>query len=304
MTKSNISIIIAHLNQPDFLRTCLSALHLQTHVLANVEIIVVDNGSVALPTDVILGFADVKLETEATPGPGPARNKGVAVAKGDILAFIDADCVADPLWLATISQALRPESSMSIIGGRVRVGTAVAGHPNMVEAYEQVFSFRQQYYIEKVGFSGTGNLAMRRDIFDQVGPFGGIELAEDKDWGQRAAKLGLKTHYIPAMCVTHPARKSLDEIYAKLDRVLSHDYASQSRGAMGQLKWFAKAVAVAVSPLISSTMILRSPDVETWRSRLLAACGLVFVRLYRTRKMLALQFGFGSGRGSQSWNRE
>lgn len=301
---NSISVIIAHLNQPDFLRACLSALKLQTHDKSNVEIIVVDNGSRMLPTDITSAFAGVKLETEAVPGPGPARNKGVAVASGNILAFIDADCIADPHWLASIWQALRPETGMRIIGGKVRVGTAVAGHPNMVEAYEQVFSFRQQYYIENVGFSGTGNLATRRDVFDRVGPFAGIQIAEDKDWGQRAAKLGFKTHYVPAMCVTHPARRNMREICTKWDRVLSHDHASEAHGITGQFKWFAKALAIAVSPLMSFTLILRSPEADMWRSRCLAFCGLVFVRFYRARKMLALQFGFGSGRGSASWNRE
>lgn len=298
-----ISVIIAHLNQPDALQICLESLQRQNFDLTLVEIIVVDNGSHTLPTDVVSMFKNVRLEFEAQAGPGPARNKGVAVSKGTILAFIDSDCVADRSWLSTISRVMQPDSGIDIAGGKVKVGTAVHDQPNMVEAYEQVFSFRQDVYIKSQGFSGSGNLATRRDIFERVGSFGGIEIAEDVDWGRRATRLGIITHYIAEMIVTHPARKSLAEIYTKLDRLVSHEFAGKKPGLLGNLKWFAKALAVAGSPLASWLAIPKSDELRTWRDYRLAGCGLTLVRLYRARKMLSLQLGRPKGRDSHSWNR-
>jgi glycosyltransferase involved in cell wall biosynthesis len=90
-----ISVIIPHLNQEDFLERCLASLADQTIGDVKIEIIVVDNGSRRLPGDVVGRFPGVRLEQELTPGPGPARNKGIQVSSAPVLAFIDADCIAD-----------------------------------------------------------------------------------------------------------------------------------------------------------------------------------------------------------------
>jgi GT2 family glycosyltransferase len=298
-----IAVIIPHLNQPDYLRKCLASLSLQTVGMGRFEVFVVDNGSRELPTDVVSCFQNVTLTTEARPGPGPARNKAVAISTGTILAFIDADCIADADWLACVSEALSIDKGRSVVGGAVRIATLIPGKPNMVEAYEQVFSFRQKFYIEVQNYSATLNMATRRDVFERVGPFGGIEIAEDRDWGQRALKMGLKTHFIPGMVVTHPARANIGEICGKWDRLLSHDYEEYRSSFGGRLKWFLKSLAVAVSPVVSGINILKSKQVQSWRDRCLAACGLVFVRLYRTRKMFSLLFGSRKGAEGHSWNR-
>ena len=72
-----------------------------------------------------------------------------------------------------------------------------------------MYGFDQRDYIERQGFSVTANMAARRELFDIVGPFAGIEVAEDMDWGQRAAALGHVTRYDPAVVVSHPARRSM-----------------------------------------------------------------------------------------------
>src|SRR4051794_31414111 len=115
-----ISVIIPHLNQEEYLRVGLEALHHQRGIGSNMEIIVVDNGSATLPEMVCSEWPDVRLVSEPTPGPGPARNRGIRAAHGEILAFIDADCLADPGWLAAIENAFA-DGQTRIIGGDVRV---------------------------------------------------------------------------------------------------------------------------------------------------------------------------------------
>ena len=80
-----------------------------------------------------------------------------------------------------------------------------------LEAYESVFAYRFKLYIEEHGFSGTGNLVVRRADFKTIGPFRGIEVAEDIDWGQRARAAGYTFVYVPEMIVFHPARESIQE---------------------------------------------------------------------------------------------
>ncbi len=53
-------------------------------------------------------------------GPGTARNTGLEMARGDIVAFTDSDCRVHPLWLKRITSALNPEEKIVGVGGRVK----------------------------------------------------------------------------------------------------------------------------------------------------------------------------------------
>ena len=72
-----ISVVIPHLNQPEALEACLSSLEAQSLARCFFEIIVVDNGSVHIPRDIVANHSGTRLLRELQPGPGPARNFGV-----------------------------------------------------------------------------------------------------------------------------------------------------------------------------------------------------------------------------------
>jgi GT2 family glycosyltransferase len=299
-----ISVIIPHLDQPELLRVCLTSLSSQTGTSHQAEIIVVDNGSKSPPVEVCARFPAVTLLSEPVPGPGPARNRGVAYASGDILAFIDADCVAGNGWLSQIERQFSSDPQMAILGGDVRIACEDPDRLTLLEAYESVFAYRMKEYIAKQGFTGTGNLAMRAKIFAVVGPFGGIDVAEDRDWGQRALRLGFRTRYCPSMVVYHPARKTLGELARKWDRHTAHDFARiRARRAWWPL-WVLRAAAVAASPVAEVVRIGLSDRLHGLRSRVLAFAGVVVVRIYRAGIMLALAFGADAASLSGRWNRE
>ena len=261
----------------------------------------VDNGSPAPPEALCAEFG-ARLLHQPAPGPGLARNTGVEAARAPILAFIDADCHADPDWLAAIA-ARFADSGIEILGGDVRIWRDDPANPTMLEAYESVYAYRMEEYIRRQGFTGTGNLAIRRAVFDAVGPFGGIGIAEDRDWGQRARAMGHVTRYAPEMRVHHPARQTFADLALKWDRQTAHDFARMAPGASGRLKWLARTAAVAGSPAPEIVRILRSDRVEGPRARSLAFAGLVRIRLHRARRMLMLGLGSDPATMSDSWNR-
>jgi glycosyltransferase involved in cell wall biosynthesis len=159
-----ISVIIPHLNQPDMLARCLSSLVSGSRQPD--EIIVVDNGSNVLPTSVCDSFSGVRLLVEPTPGPGPARNTGVGASQGEVLAFIDADCIADRDWLTTATAEMADPAAM-ILGGDVRISCADPKRLTVLEAYESIYAYRMDRYIAREGFTGTGNLVVRRSTMDE-----------------------------------------------------------------------------------------------------------------------------------------
>jgi glycosyltransferase involved in cell wall biosynthesis len=299
-----VSVVIPHLNQPDQLRSCLESLARQAFDMRRVETIVVDNGSSQPPWGICSAFDGVRLVEEPIPGPGPARNRGVSLSRGGLLAFIDADCTADPGWLGAIEAALTGAASAMVIGGDVRIARRDPGRATMLEAYESIYAYRQEEYIARQGFSGTGNLAMARHVYDAVGPFCGIERAEDRDWGQRATRAGFSIQYVPEMIVYHPARQSFADLCTKWDRHVSHDLENAAPGLAGRLRWLARAAAVAASPVFEARRILTSARVKTTRERLLAAGVLIKLRLYRASIMVGALFGGAAASSSRVWNRE
>jgi len=298
-----ISVIIPHLDQAEGLRRCLASLRSQERLSQPVEIIVVDNGSKVMPVEVCSAFDGVTLLLQSTPGPGPARNLGVSRAVGDTLAFIDADCIADAGWLWQIERCFSENAEIAILGGDVRIACQDRRRLTLLEAYESVFAYRMKEYIAKQGFTGTGNLAVRADVFEAVGPFGGIEIAEDRDWGQRALRLGYRTHYCPDMIIYHPARRNLAELAQKWQRHTAHDFARIQSKPGWRLRWILRSAAIALSPAAELVRIGFSNRLKGWRARGLALFGVILVRLYRAGIMLALAFGADASRLSGRWNR-
>ncbi len=297
---NRVSIIIPHMNQPDFLKRCLKSIEPQVEALPGTEVIVVDNGSRELPTSIVGAYAWAQLGQESIKGPGPARNQGIAISCGEVLAFIDADCVAHPEWLASIVREFDNKPGLEVIGGDVRIGMVDGKHPTLLEAYESVFAYRQEEYIDKHKFSGTGNLAMRRPVFAKVGPFAGIGIAEDRDWGQRATKAGVSIKYVPGMIVYHPARRTFRELCAKWDRHMAHDFNDKAKGFGGRIRWMILSVAVAASSVVDIRRVLTSDRIEGVWSRILASAVLFRIRLYRATRMLGMVFY--RDRAEPKWN--
>ena len=288
------------MNQEAHLERCLASLHAQSVVQNRVEIIVVDNGSASLPLGVCSRWSDVKLLQEPIPGPGAARNTGVSGSIGDILAFIDADCVAEGNWLSQISRSIEVQGNR-VVGGDVRVNYVIPDRPTFLEPYESIYSYRNDEHIAE-GYSGSGNLAVARVVFDRVGPFAGIGVAEDYDWGIRATRLGFSPTYDEDMIVYHPARTSFSELARKWDRHIAHEFA-RKKGAAGWLKWILKALALPFSCLAEIPTILRSNRVSGYRERLLALVCLVGVRTYRAKRMFQFLFNREFRQAADFWNR-
>lgn len=293
------SVIIPHLNQPDALIRCLISLEQQIFNGGAIEIIVVDNGSHVPLDQVAQQFPNVRFLEQREPGPGLARNSGIAAANADRLLFIDADCRAHPHWIA---RALAALNSADIIGGDVQIDMVDPARPTPLESYESVFAYRQSLYIRREGFSGTGNLGMMRRIFESVGPFGGIAIAEDRDWGQRARTLGHFTHYVPEMIVYHPARESFEALAGKWQRHIAHDLAKHRSEGGSALRWRLRALTMIASIAPHAFTVMRSPRLSGLQNRLNAIGLLAQIRWFRCAEMLR-QAGEDADGATSQWNR-
>jgi GT2 family glycosyltransferase len=177
---------------------------------------VADNNSVGGVHAVERLAEDIMVVPAPQQGAGPARNAGVAAARGNLLAFIDSDCLADEKWLVEGIAAL---SRFDYVGGQVITETGRPQETTPAEAVEAVFAFNFKKYIEKDGFSGSGNLFVPKAIFEHVGGFR-AGVSEDIDWCRRANALGYRLGYADRAIVFHSARREWRELKRKWDRIL------------------------------------------------------------------------------------
>lgn len=295
-----ISVVIPHLNHPEALGRCLASLAAQADDAPRFEAIVVDNGSKAPPADVVARFPFARLEAEPAHGPGPARSRGARLSRAEFVAFIDADCIAMPGWLATIAAWFDAHPETQVIGGDVRIARVAPGRATAIEAYESVWGYRMKLYVERDHYTATGNMAVRRETFLAVGDFGGIRIAEDVDWGRRATAAGARIDYVPALGIETPARASFAELRRKWDRHIGHDY-EEVRGLKGRLRWAARALALAASPVAEIPLVLTSDRISGPRERLLAFVCMTRIRLYRAQRMVRLLFSGEGAALASSW---
>lgn len=283
-----ISVIIPHLNEPENLRRCLISLDAQRSDEIPFEIIVVDNGSFEWPEFATSLVPNVRLEREPVPGPGPARNHGASVARAELLAFIDADCVAERGWIAAIVRFMAKNSHVDFIGGDIRILPKDPDCVSDVEVYENIYSYRTRRYVEREGFAASGNMAVRADVFRLVGPFGGISMMEDTEWGKRATAQGYTIAYLADARVLTPSCRSFAELTRRWDRHVAHEFRQLDGDLMSLLAWLVRSAVMAASPVGEIIRIMASDRVSGMRQRRLALSCLTRIRLYRARRMIGL----------------
>ena len=280
---TRVSVVIPHYSDLQSLATCLAALERQT--TPPDEIVVADNASPqgeAAVAQVIAGRA--RLTTVPEKGAGPARNGGVAVATGDILAFTDCDCVPEPGWLEA---GLRALGAHDIVGGAMKVLVADEAGLTGAEAFERVFAFDNRDYVLRKGFTVTANLFCAREVFERVGGFR-VGVSEDLEWCQRARGAGYRLGYAPDAVVGHPARRTWAELRRKWLRLNEESFGLALAEPGGRLKWFVRALAMPASAVAHTPRALTSPRLSRASDRAKALGTLFRLRVWRAVHAIAL----------------
>ncbi len=215
-----VSVILPIYNDYEQLQRTLELLDAQTYPHDRFEVIVVDNGSDNPPDEVHCGTLAITLLREPTPSSYKARNRGIAVARGNILAFIDSDCFPRADWLQQGVWRLNAPDRPDYVGGRVDVIVQDPDHPTPTELYEKVTAFRMERYMERRHYGGAGNLFVRREVFDKVGTFDEtLQSGGDAEFGQRVWKAGIRQAYGRDVVVCHPARRTFKKRAEKALRI-------------------------------------------------------------------------------------
>ncbi len=279
-----VSVVIPHFNDLANLRTCYRHLMKQSWPADRVELIVADNNSSCGLGAVREAVPNAVVVPAPVQGAGAARNAGIAASRGEVLALIDSDCVPETAWIA---EGVKGLERFDFVGGRVLTTALSPDRPNSVESYEKVFNFNFRRYIEKVGFTGTGNMFVRREVFDKVGGFR-LGISEDMEWSFRARAMGFRLGYAESAIVSHPARRNWQDLRRRWVRIQDEHYALAKERAHGRLLFALKALLMPASVLPHVMKVLLSPQLPDLFSRLGAIAVLTRLRFWRAWRMLYL----------------
>jgi len=285
MTLPFVSVVVPHYHDLAGLADCLRSLDRQTYPRDRFEIVVSDNASPegqAAIEEVLGGRARLVIAVEK--GAGPARNVGVAAARGEVLAFTDADCQPEPGWLAAGVAAL---STCDFAGGAMRVLVRAGLPMTGPEAFESVFAFDNAAYVRGKGFTVTANLFCPRSIFEAVGPFR-AGVSEDLEWSFRAREVGFCIGYAADAIVGHPARRTWPELLAKWHRLTAETLELYRARPAGRLVWLARSLCLPLSAVVHTPRVLTSPRLSGAADRISALAALYRLRFWRCGEGLRL----------------
>ncbi|MFN6016149.1 MAG: glycosyltransferase [Verrucomicrobiota bacterium] len=234
----SISVAVCTRDRPEHLAICLNALRKLSR--APLEILVIDNAPKTNATRELIetSFPEVTYILEPTPGLDWARNRAIASAKGDIVAYTDDDVVVDEGWSDAIARMFARNEDVMAVTGLV-VPYELGTEPQVLFEKYGGFGrgFVRKWYRPSdteraklamlhagAGKFGTGaNMAYRRSVFSEIGMFDpALDVGTvtngggDLDMFFRVLKFGHTLVYEPAAMVRHRHRRDFDHLHTQI----------------------------------------------------------------------------------------
>jgi glycosyltransferase involved in cell wall biosynthesis len=179
-----VSIIIPTYNEEKRLPECLDSIFDLDYSKEDIEVIVVDNGSTDGTREIAKSCGAEVLRDDSLNVSG-LRNLGASQAKGDILAFVDADCIVSKDWLKNASKY-----SDDITVAAWGAPPAIPKEATWVQRTWYLVR-QKENQVQTVDWLETMNLLVRKDQFLSIGGFNeALITCEDVDFSYRISRYG------------------------------------------------------------------------------------------------------------------
>lgn len=234
----HISILIPARNEARSIGHTVGAVRARQPAGVPIEIIVVDDDSTDTTALVAAGAGAKVVSAPGSGGnPGAARNRGAAAATGELLVFLDADCVPRSGWLE--AHVAAHAAGNRIVGGALGLPPGLPWSARC-DYYASSYHVHPGLRAGRVQNHTPANLSVRREVLEASGGFteefpvadGHEELA----WQGQAARRGVPLYFEPAALADHYNRPGLGNLFRRHYRwgysALEAKYTSAvSRGA-------------------------------------------------------------------------
>ena len=224
MTEPMVSIIIPVRNEAGLLKNCLESIANLYYPKDRIEVIIADGMSTddTVNTAKQLG-ARVVLNEKKTVSPG--RNVAFKLAKGEIIAFTDADCIVDKNWIIN-SVRYFEDDKVACVGGP---NLTPSGEGDFGKAVGFVFNqgifsagsihARELKEVKEVRSIPGCNAIYKKDALEKVMPIDETLLTcDDTELNQRLIDKGYKLLYTPDVFVWHYRRPNPKRLFRQMSR--------------------------------------------------------------------------------------
>ena len=258
-----VSVIVPMYNAERYLSVCLDGLVAQDYPSADYEILLVDNHSTDRSVEIGRRYHQVTLLSEPAPGAYLARNRGIKAARGEILAFTDPDCVPKASWIREIAKAMLDPGIDLVSGRRLPARRSFLLAP--ISDYENT---KDRFVMEAVDpelyYGYTSNMAVRRDLFESLGPFLDLPRGADALFVRRVAeeRSCARIRYLASAVVTHLELDGVSVYYKKVFLYGRHRRRGNSilrtrpLNLSERMEIYRRTVAAGHYSLVQSTVLL------------------------------------------------
>jgi glucosyl-dolichyl phosphate glucuronosyltransferase len=257
-------------NRAGWTRKAVQSLLAQDLPADRLDIVVIDNGSTddtaAVVAALAAGNPHLRYESEPEPGLSRARNRAIRTAKGDVVAFLDDDAVADRSWARRHLEAFEAAPDVQATGGRIDL-VWPNGRPDWFPAeragmYAGLDLGDSEHDLPAPGIPYGANMAVRRSVFERIEPFAldlgrqgsGLLSGEERDLFERIRSVGGRIRYLPDAAVGHHVlpdrvdpRWLLRRCYDQGRSEVAMDVHRRSRG--GRVYWLGRSAFQAARAL-------------------------------------------------------
>ena len=277
MERPYVSVIIPVYNDAERLQQCLRALEVQTYPSNRYEVVVVDNASDESVEPIVAHFPHAKAGFERRKGSYAARNKGIEVADGDVLAFTDSDCIPVPQWIEAGVSTLCERPNTGVVGGRIAMFFKEE-RPNPVELVDALLSLNQERNCSQ-GYAVTANVFTWRSVIEEVGTFDSrLESGGDVEWTRRISATGYDIVFGEGAAIEHPARHQYQDLRKKKLRVSKGYHDMQTIQGYSLSAWLKDVMRFMKPPVRTLYRIMSDERLPDLLDRFKASW--VFIRIW------------------------
>lgn len=282
-----ISVVIPSYNSTAHILNCLDSIYQQKTDLPY-EVIVVDSSEEDIGPFIHAKYPGVLVEhTGRRVYPGTARNRGVELSEGNVIAFVDSDCIVDEDWLERIYQV--HHDSGAVVGGPIRNGYPL--HPVATAEYLMEFGeFLPERKRGKVDFLPSCNFSIDRKVFERVGGFPDYITSEDVLFSYALTNHNQTILFEPTIAITHFNRRSIKVFVIKqMELGIGSCLSRQALKLKGHLfaKYRALALLVPFARVVTVVRKVLTNDIR-YLPKLILTFPFIFLGL------LAHGYGFWS----------
>ncbi len=286
----SVTVVVPARGRSSETRACVRSLLALDYPPDGLEVLVVDDASEPPLSGALQDLPVRVMRLEENAGQSAARNLASEAARGEVLAFIDNDCLADPDWLRALVPSLC-EPGVDVAGGRVfpPPGGVLGGRVAAFEAARSPLDMGAMGGAvgprEPIPYLPTCNLAVDRETLLRLGGFDEcMLLGEDADLVWRAVGAGSSARYEPQARIVHRHRTRLPSLLRRRADYGSSEADLQSRHPKARRTMTVPGVGMVALAALTALPISRPAGLGLASFAAVALCAEVGVKLLRLRR--------------------